>query len=124
MNSILKYSLMLAVWQMSFQKINGKSITSSSSLKSASASSTEVPASSESDRIITTVTKSHLPPIMIEENVKTNDARVRRNSYNNENSYSNNNNNFDDDDFLINQLSREYDIMTSNLMDSTATCNK
>lgn len=103
MNLILLCLLISAITLLQIHTINGKSLGAGQ----------EVKRKNESDH-----NKDQLP-IIIENNnsnnEKTNDARFRRNSYNNIN---------DENDFLINQLSREHDIMTSNLLDSTATCNK
>lgn len=95
MKSILLLTLLiLATLHVQISTTFGKTIEKSSSTQSESESS-----SSTNIR---------------EDKTKQSETRVRRNS----------NSNDDYEDFLINQLSRENDIMTSNFLDTAVTCNK
>ncbi|KAG5671170.1 hypothetical protein PVAND_001381 [Polypedilum vanderplanki] len=95
MHSILLCSLILAILQLQNALTFGKITTAelTAAQREKSSSTQKVSTTNENAPAITTIL----------------DTRVRR---------SNN-----EDDFLINQLSREYDIMTSNLLDLPVTCN-
>ena len=100
MNSILLCSLILAILQLQNAITFGKAIVTAEKMTASQRAE-----SSSTPKVSTAENNSY---------VKTNDARVRRSFYGNN----------DEDDFLINQLSRENDIMTLNLLDSAVTCNK